>query len=158
MTARILYLAVSLFLSVGSSLLVGPSLWQSESAVGAIIDVFAILAGVLVAVISIIGDPAMLLPGNWRFGYLHAQQIQKRLGRFSHLFLLYLLTLSSAIIAVVLRDVSSSYALSAFYLLGFLASLSFIISLPLPYVLMSIQRERMEEVVRKRKETGSNEP
>lgn len=148
---RTIYITIAIAISLLSSFYGAPYIDQSASAISSIIDIYAILAAVLVAVISIIGDPAMLIPGGWRVGHVHAQQIQRRIGRFSHLFLLYILTLMFAVISIVAKDNQLIYRHILYYLLTFLASFSFILSLPLPYTLMKIQKDRMDEIVRKRK-------
>lgn len=154
MNARAIYIVLSFAAAIPVGLFGGQYLYSANTAVSSLIDVFAILAAVLVAVISIIGDPAMLLPGGWRVGYVHAQEIQGRIARFSHLFFVYILTLATAIVAIVVKDSQVSWASHVFQLLAGMAAFSFLLSVPLPYVLMSIQTERMKEAVKKRKENG----
>lgn len=124
---------------------------HSPSALGAMIDIFSILAGVLVAVISIVGDPSMLLPGNWRLGYEHADEMQKKIANFSHLFFSYILSLIFIVLCMVLNDNKIETFDFAFNVLAFSAVLSLLLSVPLPYSLMAIQKERMREEIRTRK-------
>lgn len=150
--ARPLYIGITFIAAVLAGWIGGPPLAMSSSAVSAIIDVFAILAAVLVAVISIIGDPSMLIPGSWRIGYVHAEQIQLRIARFSYLFLLYILTLLNCVIAMMAKDSEWNMSYEVFFSLSFLSSWSFLLSIPLPFSLMGIQRDRMKEVIKSRKE------
>lgn len=153
--ARATYILLSFAISVAAGLYWGSFLKDGNAAVSAIIDVLAILSAVLVAVISIIGDPSMLLPGNWRVGYIHAQEIQNRISRFSYLFLVYILTLIASIISIAVKDINNVYTDTLYSVLTGLAVFSFLLSIPLPFVLMSIQKDRMSEVVRSRRENGS---
>lgn len=149
---RAIYILTSVVISVAIGYFFGHHLRVSGSAVGSIIDTLAIFAAVLVAVISIIGDPSMLLPGNWRVGYTHAQDIQRRIARFSFLFLVYVITLIISIVAIVCKDSEFEHVDLVFSVLAMFATLSFLLSLPLPFVLMGIQKDRMDEVVRSRKD------
>jgi len=115
------------------------------------IAVFAILAGVLVAVISIIGDPSMLMPGNWRVGFEHAKDIQERISRFAHLFTLYLISIFLSLLAQFITDNKIENLDFVFDALMFFSVLSILLSIPLPYSLMSIQKDRMDEEIRRRK-------
>lgn len=129
---------------------VGEVLNNSEAVLSGIIDVFAILAAVLVAVISIIGDPSMLMPGNWRVGHEHAKDIQKRISRFSHLFTVYIAILLLVIIAQIVDKADIEPMYYVFNALAGLTVFGFLLSVPLPYSLMSIQRERMDEEIKRR--------
>ena len=145
---------VYIILSSLASLLVawkwGVLLKSSEASFDGIIAVFSILAGVLVAVISIVGDPSMLIPGNWRVGHEHAKDIQNKIARFSHLFSIYIITIFLVLFVQVAKinglDRDYFYQILAFFVL-----FGFLLSLPLPYSLMAIQKERMSEEIRRRK-------
>ncbi|MDH7790719.1 hypothetical protein [Ochrobactrum sp. AN78] len=128
----------------------GNLLEQAESALSGILGVFSILAGVLVAVISIIGDPSMLLSGSWRTGYTHAEQIQLRLARFSHLVFIYIVTLVLVLVATVVQENKvSGFSVLYQFVMGFTV-FAVILSLPLPYILMAIQKDRMKAEVKRR--------
>ncbi|KAB2761729.1 hypothetical protein F9L00_12700 [Brucella anthropi] len=136
----------------------GHLLEQAEDTLSGILSVFSILAGVLVAVISIIGDPSMLLSGSWRTGYTHAEQIQLRLARFSHLVFIYVLTLVLVLVATVLKENKIEGVTVVYQILMGFTVLAVILSLPLPYILMGIQKDRMTaEVSRRQNGTPSAE-
>lgn len=154
------YIIASAAISLTVAILFPGALMSSMTALEGIISVFSILAGVLVAVISIIGDPSMLLSGNWRIGYEHAKDIQKRIGNYANLIAIYVLILIGVLIAIIMKD-SGVQGFKWFYaaLLG-LTTWGLLLSLPLPYSLMAIQKERMEEEIRRRKapkNAGKNE-
>lgn len=150
MSARGIYIMVSLTLSCVLGWAFGGMLRGSEAVLSSIIDVFAILAGVLVAVISIIGDPSMLLPGNWRVGFEHAKDIQDRIARFAHLFTVYLVAIFLAVAAQFLDAAEIPGGGWVFSLLLGVAVFGVCLSLPLPYSLMSIQKERMSDEIKRR--------
>ena len=155
MNTRIFYIIGSALVAGFYAFYWGALLQKSDAAVGNITAVISILAGVLVAVISIVGDPSMLLKGNWRVGKEHAKEIQNRLSRFSHLFFVYVLTLIGLVVATVMRDAKTSYVELAFQCVSFLVVFSLLLSLPLSYSLMRIQRDRMNKEVNDRKGSGS---
>lgn len=158
MSTRWLYIGVSALVSILAGYYFGASLRASTTALSGIISVFSILAGVLVAVISIIGDPSMLLTGNWRLGYVHAKEIQIRIARYAILILLYVVILIVVLVAILLKDNNADGYQWVFNLLGMLTSLGLLLSLPLPFNLMSIQKERMTEEIRRRQSTTGNQP
>lgn len=130
---------------------------NSATALAAMIDIFSILAGVLVAVISIVGDPSMLLPGSWRLGYEHANEMQKKIANFSHLFFSYIISLILIVICMVVNDNYSNGFDFFFSALAFSSAFSFMLSIPLPYGLMAIQKERMREEIRARKKRSNED-
>lgn len=151
MSARGIYILCTLVMSGLAGWLWGGMLRGSEAVLSSIIDVFAILAGVLVAVISIIGDPSMLLPGNWRVGFEHAKDIQDRIARFAHLFSIYLISIFLALVAQFLDSAKIPDVDWVFSTLLGISIFGVFLSLPLPYSLMGIQKERMKEEIERRK-------
>jgi ABC-type multidrug transport system fused ATPase/permease subunit len=147
------FIAVSVLASIKAGMASGDLLAASDAALEGILSVFSILAGVLVAVISIIGDPSMLLTGNWRLGYVHAEQIQIRLARYAHVIFIYFLVLILVLVCMVIKDSKITGLDFTFQVLTGLTVFALLVSLPIPYGLMSIQRERMAEEVKRRKAT-----
>ncbi|WOS67200.1 MULTISPECIES: hypothetical protein [Sinorhizobium] len=158
MAARGCYIIVSLVVAILVAYAASDALRASDSARGAMIDIFSILAGVLVAVISIVGDPSMLLPGNWRVGAEHAQEMQRKISNFSHLFFSYIVSLALTVIANAIVDNKIIGFNFVFYALTFFSTFSFMLSVPLPYSLMAIQSERMNEEVNSRKRRATPDP
>lgn len=156
MSARAWYIIGTLILSLLAAYWGGMLLKGSDAARDGLINLFAILAGVLVAVISIIGDPSMLLPGNWRVGSEHADEMQKRIARFSHLFLIYIISLVLLVLGAVVKDAQLVKLDAVFPALTFFCAWGALLSIPLPYCLMAIQKERMKEEIKNRKKKGSD--
>jgi uncharacterized protein YjeT (DUF2065 family) len=151
MSPRGAYIIVSAAISVVVAYNWGCYLQLSDDALNGIIGLFSILAGVLVAVISIVGDPSMLLPGNWRVGFEHAKDIQDKIARFSYLFSLYIFIVFLVIISQIVKVVNIEQKDIIFNILTFVSMFGFLLSLPLPFSLMSIQKERMNEEIKRRK-------
>ncbi|HEV2517147.1 MAG TPA: hypothetical protein VGV07_17975 [Devosia sp.] len=121
----------------------------------AIVELYAMLAAVLLAIISIIGDPAMLLPGNWRVGFEHANDIQRQLQRYTHVFALYLVVIG---LIVVRKSIGYPTIVPPVHewlgrAIAFTTVLGFLWSIPLPYRLMAMQRDRLKEAVKRRRDT-----
>lgn len=151
MGARGIYIIVAFIGSIAVAYFWGSYLKNSDNAMNALINVFAILAGVLVAVISIVGDPSMLLPGNWRVAHVHAEQMQNKIANFSHLFFVYIVALLLLVLGMVLKDAKAEGANSLFAVMTFFSAFGILLSIPLPYSLMSLQKERMKEEIRARR-------
>lgn len=167
MTARAIYIIISACISIAVAYFGAPLLKESKEAINGLINVFSILAGVLVAVISIIGDPSMLMPGNWRVGFERAKDTQLKIARYSLLFAVYIASLAILIVAMVDRDANAPYINDSillylgilkqrdcgviFYIATFFSSWSILLSIPLPFNLMSIQMERMEHEIDSRR-------
>jgi hypothetical protein len=133
------------------------ALQKSTTALEAIISIFSILAGVLVAVISIIGDPSMLLSGNWRLGFEHAKEIQKKIANYATLIAIYVLSLIGVLTLIILKDAGVKGYDFLFTAVLWFVSFGFLLSIPLPYNLMAIQKDRMDEEI-KRRQKNLSEP
>lgn len=109
--------------------------------------VFSILAASLFAIISIVGDPGMLLPGSWRGAWEQAKDVQLRLLRLTYLFVLYLIVLG----LLVASEVVEAKQLCDWYflhdLLAYTAILAFILSLWLPFEIKDIQIKRLQQEI-----------
>ncbi|MGB3348299.1 MAG: hypothetical protein WBA85_05990 [Brucella anthropi] len=148
---RGIYILLSAFASGTLAYIFPTALQQSESALEGIISVFSILAGVLVAVMSIIGDPSMLLSGNWRLGYEHAKEIQKKISNYALLIAMYVIVLIGVLILMTMKDAKVVGFNWAFTIVQVGATFGLLLSIPLPFSLMAIQKERMAHEIERRK-------
>ena len=101
---KIVLFVVLAVLSLILSYLIQPYINQNSKAVDLIVTVFSILAGFLVAIITIIGDPSALYPGSWRIAFYQKDQIMTRLNRHKILFHAYLLTLALIFISYIIEN------------------------------------------------------
>lgn len=149
---RVLFAGGAAVASILAGIYLGDALRLSEKPSEYIGVTFSILAASLFAVISIIGDPSMVLPGNWRVGYESAKRIQGQIQIFNYLFVWYLLTLGLLVASEVIE---AEYIESLYWIFNVFAGFSvfgFLISLSVPFMLSRIQKDRLEEEVRFRAE------
>jgi len=146
------YKAVGLLLTLGLPLVpaylgLGEALRVSEKPAEYIGLVYSILAASLFAIVSIVGDPGMLLPGTWRASWEQAKDVQLRLMRLTYLFVLYLIVLG----LLVASEVIEAKGLESWYLIhdvfGYLSLVAFIFSLWLPFEIKNIQIERLRQEI-----------
>ena len=75
---------------------------DNKQATEVIVTVFSILAGFLIAVMTLLGDSS-LLPGTWRIGEVTRARMKTKLIRQKWLFYLYLLTLLAIFVTSLVR-------------------------------------------------------
>ncbi len=123
------------------------SLLKNEADVLSFIaSIFSILAGVLIAVISILGDPSMLLDHSWRHSYLSAAETQRKIHRQTDIFIVYVSLLISLFVFMLVDPAGDLYWYIQ-HLSFFLTTLAFMASLSLPYTLRAIQKTRLDRAV-----------
>lgn len=136
-----------------------PLIHDNDTAVNVIVTVFSILAGFLVAIIAISGDPAFMAKGSWRVAEIQRQIIQKRLAQQKLLFTAYLATLCLIFVSLLVGKVNATAASAIEYAYLFLSSMAFIYSLKLPGFLMRVQQDRIDaEIEARRRKAIPNQP
>lgn len=152
---KILFFIAVAAVSVACSYFFSDSLRLSEKPSEYIAAVFSILAASLFAVISIVGDPSMMLPGNARIAWESAKLIQSDLQRFNYLFLWYLLTLGLLVVSEIVDHQKAESLYWIFNIFTFFSCFGFLMSLALPFEFAQIQRSRLQqEFDTRRKKTG----
>ena len=135
-----------------------PYIHGNQDAINLIVTVFSILAGILVAVITFVGDPNSLPQGSWRVARRASTRTYNRLTRKKQLFSLYLLTLVLIFGAVLIKGKHPEIELWIERIYLFLAICAFIVSFRLPAALMQLQGERIEqEILSRRENAGIND-
>nr|WP_316653180.1 hypothetical protein [uncultured Gellertiella sp.] len=126
----------------------------NDIAQGVIVTVFSVLAGFLIAIMTLLGDQSVL-PGSWRIADEKSRSIKAKLIRQKWLFYFYLITISLIFLKTL---VNSKYPSLGCYLerayFGF-ATASFILSFKLPSTLMSVQTDRINAVIEARRAKSS---
>ncbi|MEC5291993.1 hypothetical protein VSX64_14635 [Aurantimonas sp. C2-6-R+9] len=139
---------------VGASVFFQPLIHANENAANVIVTVFSILAGFLIAIMSLLGDQSVL-PGSWKMAATQRQVIRNKLIRQKWLFYVYLTTLLLIFAASLLSD---EYPCATIWLehiyLG-LAVFAFLLSFRLPSTLMEVQPDRVDAVVGARRKAAS---
>lgn len=135
-----------------------PMIHGNQDAINVIVTVFSVLAGFLIAVITLVGDPKSLPSGDWQVARLSSDITYNRLIRYKWLFMLYLLTLFLIFVSIVAKKEYIIFQVTIEYIYIFLASASSILSFMLPAALMELQKERIEhEIAERRKKEGIND-
>jgi hypothetical protein len=149
--SRISFFIIAFSISGVSCVYFGDELRVSEKPSEYIGVTFSILAASLFAVVSIVGDPSMLLPGNWRVGWESVKSIQIELQRLNFLFVWYLVTLGLLVATEIIDHAKWTNAYFVFNIFAFFATFGFLISLGLPFELARIQRNRLQHEINQRK-------
>ncbi|WP_125182696.1 hypothetical protein [Minwuia thermotolerans] len=149
--SRIIYFFASLTVSVLAGYYWGDELRLSEKPSEYIGVTFSILAATLFAVISIVGDPSMLIPGNWRVAHENAKDIQKEIHSFNFLFILYILVLGLLVVTEIIEFASWDSYYFVFNIFAGISTFAFLASFGLPFSLTRIQRDRLNQEIRNRR-------
>jgi hypothetical protein len=132
----------------------GPLIVGNEKAMDVIVTLFSILAGFIIAIMSLLNTDA-LRPGGWKSVQSDTELVRRRLDRQQQLFWLYLATLTfilvSRLVPKSLVDLSNELQRVSF---GFAAA-ALILSYALPVVLRGVQVARLEASVTKEKKKAS---
>ncbi len=126
------------------------------------ITVFTVFAGFMVAIVAILGDPALLPQGSWRAAEVRRETIERRLIWHSYLFTVYLITIGLLFVGVVLGKAHLAPGvewikvwIERAYL--FFGISSFLCSFALPWALMKIQQARVDAEIERRRSDGDGE-
>lgn len=152
--SRASYLALlgfSALAGVGAYRFGGHLVQDNTEALDVIVTLFSILAGFIIAIMTLLGDES-LRPGGWRRARVDADKVKRRLDRQQQLFWLYLFTLSlilaSKVIKKPLPDIGHELEKASF---GF-AVMALLLSFALPIALRSAQLARIESAVDEKRE------
>lgn len=128
-----------------------PLVHGNDSAMNIMVTVFSVLAGFLVAIIAIVGDPVLLPPGTWKAAEMERSKLSSRLERHKLLFSLYLITLALIFFAVLLPETYPKILMGVEMSFLFFGVLAFTVSLRLPGSLIQVQRERIDAIIEHRR-------
>ncbi|WP_448213536.1 hypothetical protein [Colwellia sp. MEBiC06753] len=152
---KLLYALIVIVISVLVAYFGQPLIHGNQDAINVIVTVFSILAGFLVAVITLVGDPKSLPAGSWQLARLGSDLTYNRLNRHKWLFKGYLTTLFLIFVSIVVKNKYPITQVYLEYVYLFFASISCFLSYRLPSALMELQKERIEhEIDERRKKEG----
>lgn len=153
-TFAVIYGVVAVVLGIAAGWLGQDMIHDNDSAREVIVTVFSILAGFLIAIMTLLGDQSVL-PGSWRIAQTQSTAIRAKLTRQKWLFYCYLITLSLIFIHTLIK---SKYPDAAIWVerayFGF-ATTSFVLSFKLPSTLMAVQTDRIDAVIGARRANSS---
>jgi len=138
-----------------------PYVHHNADLVLVIVTVFAVFAGFLIAVITILGDPTMIPDGSWRVAESRRDNIERRLRTHVWLFVLYLLTIGMLFTGVLVQGALDDHHrvriwIERIYL--FFGVFSFLLSFALPVSLMTLQRARVDAEIERRRVRDGFDP
>jgi hypothetical protein len=146
-------LLVSMAAGVIAYIFGGPLVQDNSEALDVIVTLFSILAGFIIAIMTLLGDESLRL-GGWRRARVDADKVKRRLDRQQQLFWLYLITLSlilaSKVVKKPLPDIGHELEKISF---GF-AVMALILSYALPIALRSAQLARIEAAVEEKRDSA----
>lgn len=152
-TAKLRLAVLATVLSVLVGYFGQPLIHGNDQAINVIVTVFSVLAGFIVAIIAVVGDPILLPPGSWRAAELARDQLNNRLIRHQYLLVGYLITLALIFFALLVAKAFPACSTWLERLFLFFATFSFVLSMRLPGALMQAQRERIDAVIEHRRRT-----
>jgi hypothetical protein len=130
----------------------------NDLAINVIVTVFSILAGFLIAIMTIMGDPGIFGSRSWRANEKNRRKIFNQLVRQKWMFYLYLITLGLIFTASLIETILPNVLIWVERIYLGTAITAFILSLGLPSALMNIQLARQDDLIReKRKDCGIEE-
>ena len=137
-----------LVVAIGVSAAVGywfqPLVANNKDAVNTVVTIFSILAGFLIAVITLIAEPTLEQSKNWQELQLMKKTVQRKLFRQKLLFFFYLVTLGVALGTFLVPDAQADLRRWLETVFLGLATFVFFASFDLPGSLMKIQMDRYE--------------
>lgn len=155
---RIIFLIFCALLAVAAACFGQPFVGNNADLVVVIVTVFTVFAGFLIAVITVLGDPALIPDGSWRIAEARRKNIERRLQVNVWLFIVYLITIGLLFAGVLVQKAFNEHAVIRIWierLYLFFGVFSFLLSFALPISLMKLQRARVDaEIERRRAREG----
>jgi hypothetical protein len=141
---RIGKITVAIVVSCAVAYFFQPMVAHNTNAVNTVVTIFSILAGFLIAVITLIAEPTLKQAKNWQELQLMKKTVQRKLYRHKLLFYLYLITLGMALGTFLVPNAQAELRLYLETGFLFLTTFVFLASFDLPGSLMKIQMDRYE--------------
>lgn len=120
-----------------------------------IITVLTIFAGFLVAIMSVVGDPALLPSGSWRAAEIRRESVESELSRHAWLFFVYLIGIALLFVGALLHKAPDAPELAKLWierLYLFFGVFGFLLSFGLPASILAVQMKRFDAEIEKRRE------
>lgn len=130
-----------------------PLIHGNSSASDVLINVFSILAGFLVAVMTIMGEPVFYRKKTWRYNKVARKNYVKSLIRHKDLFRAYLITLALIFLSRLIDN--DSWPILHLWLersFIFFSIIAFVFSITLPDKLINKQLEKYDDLIEEKKD------
>lgn len=134
-----------------------PLVRHNTDAILILTTVFTVFAGFLVAIITVLGDPALIPEGSWRTAEGRRESVESQLIVHVWLFVTYLLAIGFLFAGVIVRDshdVSEVIKVWIDRAYLFLGVLSFLFTFGLAKSMLAFQMARLDAEIRKRRKAA----
>jgi hypothetical protein len=161
---RLVWAAFAVACGSLSAFYVQPIIHNNADANNLTVTVFTVFAGVVIALLTVIGDPALMPGHNWRSAEFAYRRADNQLIIQASLFFLYLFVIFLFLACYVLKGLpfhpfTSRLEMRLEAVYCFFSAVSFVISFSLPLTMLRLQRKRLAlEVERRRREAGIKPP
>lgn len=135
-----------------------PLIHDNNEAMQVLVSVFSVLAGFLIAIITMVGDASLLSGRSWAAAVMGRKQIEVQLAWHKLLFWLYLLTLGLIFAALLVGKIWPTVLVWLEGLVLFVSTLSFIASMGLPSTLMRVQMDMLDREIAARTQAAEPTP
>lgn len=154
---RLLFIVICALIAAAAAYFCQPFMNGNAEAITIVITIFTVFAGFLIAIIAVLGDPALIPQGSWRIAEGRRNSIETKLFWHFWLFVLYLLTIGLLFVGALLKNTETLIAFRTWieraYL--FFGVFSFFLTFALPWSVMQMQKDRIDaEIERRRAESG----
>lgn len=158
---RIIVFAICAAISSAAACYGEPLVRHNTDAILILTTVFTVFAGFLVAVITVLGDPALLPEGSWRVVEGRRDGIERGLILHVSLFVSYLLAIGILFAGIIVRDADGVSEVVKIWIgraYLFVGVMSFLFTFGLAKSMLSFQMARLDaEGKRRRKAAGLKE-
>ena len=153
----IIYFVVCAVCGAAVAWVAQPFAHDNSDLTATIVTVMTVLAGFMIAIITVLGDPALIPDGSWRAVSLRSDGIEHRIIRHAYLFILYLLTIGFLFAGTIIKKIPEQKLWAwvpvwTDYAYLFLGVTSFLLSFGLPFSLKKIQLDRLKAEEERRRQ------
>ena len=156
--SRLRYGGLSFVLAVLLAAVLQPKFHDNKDALAVLVNVFAILAGFMVAVMTIVADSRALRGRNWREDVGYLKQVRNELARHRMMFKTYLAVLLLAFIVQARPPVSDLLLNCGEYFLIFLSTFALLLSFRLPQALTDRHLKFLDQEIKRRRSDEQGRP
>jgi len=151
---RLIAYSICAAVSAAGAYYAEPFVKENPDAILILTTVFTVFAGFLVAIITILGDPALIPEGSWRVAEGRRDKIESQLIAHVWLFVIYLLAIALLFAGVVVRKAPAvpedvKVWINRIYL--FVGIFSFLLTFGLAKSLLVFQLSRVEAEIKRRR-------
>jgi hypothetical protein len=153
--ARIFKILVVVLVSAAIAWCAEPHVRDNKDFFIAIVTIFSVFAGFLVAVMSVAGDPLISKSGSWSVVELGRDTAVNKMNRAQLLFYVYLIAATLILVVIALQNTCDPLLKEVLRwtdLIGmWFAAMGVLFSFALPTMLLGIQKDRIDAEIERRR-------